>query len=94
MLRFKVQKCQCKDDLEEIVKTAQKINLSSWKTRMKMSIDLIKCNKRVTFREREREGDSFRILYMGYLLFIVKIKREEEERKERERKKCDIKNVT
>ena len=33
----------------------------------------------------EREGDSFGILYIGYLLSIVKIKREIE--RERERKK-------
>ena len=29
-------------------------------------------------REREKERDSFGILYTGYLLFIVKIKKEKE----------------
>ena len=38
-------------------------------------------------RERKRERDSFGILYTGYLLSIVKIKREIEREKERERER-------
>ena len=41
---------------------------------------------RGTFGEREKERDSFRILYTGYLLSIVKIKRKREKR-EKESKK-------
>ena len=55
---------------------------------------LIRCNKRGTFeieREREmkrkeRERDSFWILYTGYLLSIVKIKREKEGEGKRDKK--------
>ena len=56
----------------------------------KLPLICIKCNKRVTFgkrkrekererdweRERKKKRDSFGILYTGYLLSIVKIKRE------------------
>ena len=36
-------------------------------------------------RERERERCSFRILYTGYLLYIVKIKRERKRERDIER---------
>ena len=36
-------------------------------------------------KEREKERDSFGILYTGFLLSIVKIKRDRDERRERER---------
>ena len=44
-------------------------------------------------RESEIVRDSFGILYTGYLLSIVKIKRDREREKERDRnnKKCDKK---
>jgi hypothetical protein len=50
----------------------------------------IKCNKRRTIGERirKRERDSFWILYTGYLLSIVKIKRKRERDKQI---KCDKK---
>ena len=43
--------------------------------------------------ERERERDSFGLLYTGYLLFIVKIKRDREKDKKREEREreCDKK---
>ena len=48
----------------------------------------IKCNKRGTFGERkERERKRFGILYTGYLLSIVKIKREKERERKREKKR-------
>ena len=37
---------------------------------------------------REKERDSFGILYAGYLLSIVQIKREKEGDREKERQKC------
>ena len=44
--------------------------------------------------ERERERDSFGILYTGYLLFIVKIKREIKRKIKRERKERERVSVT
>ena len=36
-------------------------------------------------RKRDKERDSFKILFTGYLIFIVKIKREREGGRERDR---------
>ena len=48
----------------------------------------MKCNTRGTFGEKKQ--DSFETIYTGYLLFIVKIKREIK----RERKEKETKSVT
>ena len=65
--------------------------LINQKKRTKSPNICIKCNKRGTLGEKREKEREFVILYTGYLLYIVKIKRvikrKERGERERERKK-------